>query len=45
MKRVKLICCGNHVFIIKYLGRELAIIEDENGNERCVNVKNIREEA
>lgn len=43
--KVKLTCCGNHLFTIKYLGKELAIVEDENGDEKCVNVKNIREEA
>lgn len=43
--KIKLTCCGNHIFTIKYLGKELAIVEDENGDEKCVSIKNIREEA
>lgn len=43
--KIKLVCCGNRLFTVKYLGKELAIVEDENGDEKCVNVKNIRGEA
>ena len=44
-QKVKLVCSGDRLFIIKYLGKELAIVEDENGDEKCVSINNVREEA
>lgn len=41
-QKVKLVCSGDNLFTIKYLGKELAIVEDEKGNEKCVSIKNIR---
>lgn len=40
---VKLVCSGDTLFQVKYIGKNKCVVESESGEEKFVSIKNIRQ--